>query len=426
MTDRRLLTYVELDGATHLVGRLWARASKGRESATFEYDAAWLANPARFPLEPALSLTSHPHNTALGRAMFGAIGDSAPDRWGRRLIQRAEERTAREQKRVMRTLTEADYLLGAGDIARQGALRFALAEGGPFLAAEDASQVPALVKLPDLLTAAMHIAAGKETAEDLRLVLAPGSSLGGTRPKATVVDRDGHLLIAKFPQQDDAANISLWEAVALTLAAMAKIATPTWRLQKIGKRSVLLLRRFDRRDGRRIPFLSAMSMLDAADNDQHSYLEIADALTRYGARPAEDRAELWRRIVLTILISNTDDHLRNHGFLFESAQGWRLSPVYDLNPTPIQTKPRVLSTAVTQADSTAVLDLAFEVAEHFGLKPKAAQSIAAEVGKTVSEWRSVAKGLGLTGNEIERMASAFEHDDLARSQGISSPRKERK
>jgi len=411
--DRQLLTYVELDGVPHLVGRLWARALRGRQSATFEYDATWLANPVRFALEPALALTGHPHNTALGRAMFGAIGDSAPDRWGRRLILRAEERKARAQKRTPRTLTETDYLLGVGDIARQGALRFALAEGGPFLAAEDASQVPALVKLPELLTAAMRIAADKETAEDLRLVLAPGSSLGGSRPKASVIDRDGHLLIAKFPQQDDTSNVSLWEAVALTLASKAKIATPEWRLEKIGKRPVLLLRRFDRRAGRRIPFLSAMSMLDAADNNQHSYLEIADALTQHGAKLEEDHAELWRRIVLTILISNTDDHLRNHGFLYEPEEGWRLSPAYDLNPTPIQIKPRILSTAITQNDTTASLDLAFEVAEHFGLKPKAAKSIAKEIGEAVSKWRRVAKKLGLTANEIERMASAFEHDDLS-------------
>lgn len=203
MTDRKLFTYVELNGSNHLVGRLWARSLRGRQSATFEYDAAWLKNPTRFALEPALQLTSHPHNTALGRAMFGAIGDLAPDRWGRLLIQREEERKAREQKRAPKTLTEADFLLGVGDIARQGALRFALAEGGPFLAAEDASQVPPLVRLPDLLTAAMHIAADEETDEDLRLVLAPGSSLGGSRPKASVVDRDGHLTIAKFPQADD-------------------------------------------------------------------------------------------------------------------------------------------------------------------------------------------------------------------------------
>jgi serine/threonine-protein kinase HipA len=346
--------------------------------------------------------------------MFGAIGDSAPDRWGRRLIQREEERKAREQKRVPRTLTEADYLLGVGDIARQGALRFALVEGGPFLAAEGATQVPALVKLPELLTAAMHIAADEETDEELRLVLAPGSSLGGSRPKASVVDRDGHLLIAKFPQSDDTTNASLWEGVALTLAAKAKIATPSWRLQNIGKRHALLLRRFDRRAGRRIPFLSAMSMLDAADNDQHSYLEIADALTQHGARPQEDHAQLWRRIVFSILISNTDDHLRNHGFLYEPGEGWRLSPVYDVNPTSIQAKPRVLSTAITEADATASLELAFEVAEYFGIKDKVARAIVTEVGKAVSGWRDVAFSLGLSEREVERMASAFEHKVSAR------------
>jgi serine/threonine-protein kinase HipA len=415
VTDRRLLTYVELDGVSHFVGRLWARASKGRQSATFEYDAAWLENSARFALEPALSLTAGAHNTALSRTMFGAIGDSAPDRWGRRLIMRAEEQAARKEKRTPRTLTEADYLLGVGDIARQGALRFATEEKGPFLAVEGAAQVPALVELPQLLTAAMRIAEDKETPEDLRLVLAPGSSLGGSRPKASVIDRDGHLAIAKFPQRDDTNNVERWEAVALTLAKNAKISMPEWRLLTLGSNTAMLLRRFDRRKGQRIPFLSAMSMLNAADNEQHSYLEIADALTQYGAEPAKDHAELWRRMVLNILISNTDDHLRNHGFLYEIGQGWRLSPVYDLNPTPIQVKPRILSTAITEADPTASLDLAFEVAGYFGLKPDAARSIAGEVGAAVSGWRKIAKDQGLKAAEIDRMASAFEHDDLKKA-----------
>lgn len=422
MTDRKLFTFVELDGSNYLVGRLWARNLRGRQSATFEYDASWLKNPTRFALEPALQLTSHSHNTALGRAMFGAIGDSAPDRWGHLLIQREEERKAREQKRAPRTLTEADFLLGVGDIARQGALRFALVEGGPFLADEGASQVPPLIRLPDLLTAAMHIAADEETDEDLRLVLAPGSSLGGSRPKASVVDTDGHLMIAKFPQADDRINVSLWEAVALTLAAKAMIATPSWRLQNIGNRPVLLLRRFDRRAKRRVPFLSAMSMLDAADNSQHSYLEIADALTQHGARPQEDQAELWRRMVFTILISNTDDHLRNHGFLYEHGEGWRLSPVYDVNPTPAQVKPRILSTAITETDTTASLDLAFEVAEYFGIKVKDSRAIAAQVGRAVHDWRNVAISFGISTREIERMASAFEHQDLQKSLGRKPPK----
>lgn len=305
--DRRLFVHVDLGGMTHFVGVLWAHQTKARERATFEYDADWVANANSFALEPALRLATDAYHTAVGQSLFGAMGDSAPDRWGRVLIQREERRKARAQKRTPRTLTEIDYLLGVGDLARQGALRFAENEGGPFLAATDASQIPPLVKLPELLPAAMHVSANEETDADLRLILAPGSSLGGSRPKASVIDRDGHLLIAKFPQNNDTVNVSLWEAVALTLAAKAGIATPEWRIEQIGERPALLLRRFDRRAGQRIPFLSAMSMLGAKDNEQHSYLEIADALTQHGGKPDEDHAQLWRRIVFNVFISNTDE-----------------------------------------------------------------------------------------------------------------------
>ena len=246
MTDRSLLVYVDLEGAPHLVGRLWARSRKGKESATFEYDAAWLANPSRFALEPALTLGKGPHHTAAGRQIFGAIGDSAPDRWGRVLIQREERRKAREEKRTPRTLLEVDYLLGVGDIARQGALRFAEHEGGPFLAT--GVQIPPLLQLPALLGAAMRLSEDDGGSDDdLRLLLAPGSSLGGARPKASVVDRDGQLAIAKFPQHGDLIRVTVWEAVALQLAAQAGIPTPDWRIEKVADRDVLLLRRFDRR-----------------------------------------------------------------------------------------------------------------------------------------------------------------------------------
>jgi len=177
---------------------------------------------------------------------------------------------------------------------------------------------------------------------------------------------------------------------------------------------VLLLRRFDRANARRIPFLSAMSMLDAEDNEQRSYLEIADALRRYGAKPEEDCAQLWRRIVFNILISNSDDHLRNHGFLYE-AGGWRLTPAYDLNPVPVDIKPRVLTTAIDEADGTASLDLAYQVADHFGLRPDKARTIASEVGAAVKNWRATAKELGLSAAEIDRMASAFEHEELQKA-----------
>lgn len=409
MTDRSLLAYVDLEGTPHLVGRLWARSRKGKESATFEYDAAWLANPSRFALEPALTLGKGPHHTVAGRQIFGAIGDSAPDRWGRVLIQREERRKAREDKRTPRTLLEVDYLLGVGDIARQGALRFAEHEGGPFLAT--GVPIPPLLQLPALLGAAMRLSEDDGGSDDdLRLLLAPGSSLGGARPKASVVDRDGQLVIAKFPQNGDLIRVTVWEAVALQLAAQAGIPTPDWRIEKVADRDVMLLRRFDRRGDVRIPFLSAMSLLNAADNEPHSYMEIADALRQYGAKADDDCAQLWRRIVFSILISNSDDHLRNHGFLYETT-GWRLSPAYDLNPVPVDIKPRILTTAIDEADGTASLDLAFEVAPHFGVKPDKAKIIVQEVGAAVARWRETAAATGLAAKEIERMATAFEHEE---------------
>jgi serine/threonine-protein kinase HipA len=409
VTDKQLLVYVDINGETDLVGRLWARSRQGRESASFEYDAAWLKHPSRFALEPALVLSHGRHHTAAGRRLFGAIGDSAPDRWGRLLIQREERRKAREAKRQPHTLQEVDYLVAVGDIARQGALRFKEMESGAFLAT--GAQIPPLVRLAALLNASLHIAADGGSDDDLKLLLAPGSSLGGARPKASVLDKDGKLSIAKFPQHGDVVPTIEWEAVALSLAATARIPVPVWRMEKVGNRQVLLLQRFDRNADRRTPFLSAMSMLDADDNEHRSYLEIADALRQYGAKPEEDCAQLWRRMVFNILISNTDDHLRNHGFLFE-AGGWRLSPAYDLNPVPVDIKPRILTTAIDEADGTASLDLAYEVAEHFGLSTAKAKTIAKEVGTAVQSWRDSAKSHGLTGNEIDRMASAFEHKEL--------------
>ncbi|MDR3403939.1 MAG: type II toxin-antitoxin system HipA family toxin [Chthoniobacter sp.] len=410
--DRALHVYVDLGGQAHLVGRLWARRSDRRESATFEYDKTWLENSQRFALEPALTLDPGPHHTTAGHALFGAIGDSAPDRWGRLLIQREERRRARAENRTPHSLGEADYLLGVGDFARQGALRFSVEEGGEFLRPQKADSIPPLVSLGKLLGAAMRISASKESDHDLQLLLAPGSSLGGARPKASVIDNDGRLAIAKFPQPDDDWPVTIWEAVALELAHQAGIPVSNWRIEHVQSRSVLLLSRFDRDGAARIPFLSAMSMLGAMDNQPHSYLELVDALRQHGSQPEADTAQLWRRIVFNILISNTDDHLRNHGFLYDGKIGWQLSPAYDLNPMPIDIRPRILSLAIDEVDSTASLELAFDVAKQFGVKSEQARKIAHEVGSAVSSWRKVASRLGLTGKQITRMESAFEHDDL--------------
>lgn len=413
--ETEVYVYVDIAGTPHLAGRLWARVRKGRESATFEYDPGWLENADRFSLEPALTLGPGPFHTPSGKPLFGTIGDSAPDRWGRVLMRRAERRRAERAGETPRTLMEIDYLLMVDDEARQGALRFARSEGGPFLAEHEATRIPPLIDLPQLLSAAEHVVGDTDSDEDLRLLLAPGSSLGGARPKASVRDRDGHLAIAKFPHKDDEINTVLWEAVALRLAAKAGIPVPDWRIEQVLNKPVLLLRRFDRVHDQRIPFLSAMSMLGASDNESRSYLEFVDALRRYGASPKQDMHELWRRIVFNILISNTDDHLRNHAFLYTGPEGWRLAPAYDLNPVPTDIKPRILTTAIDLDDGSASLDLAMSVVGYFELDEGKAHAIAAEVGQAVATWREEAARLGLTQAEIDRMASAFEHEDLRKA-----------
>ncbi len=408
--ETETLVYVDLDSTPFLVGRLWTRTRKEKDSATFEYDKHWLSNPLRFSLEPALTLGPGPFHSA-DRALFGAIGDSAPDRWGRVLMRRSERRKAESEGKTARTLREIDYLLMVDDEARQGALRFAASDGGPFVSQNEKKKIPPLIELPRLLSAAENVLSDKESDEDLRLLLAPGSSLGGARPKASVRDRDGQLAIAKFPTEGDEINSVLWEAVALTLASKAGINVPAWRLENVAKRPVLLLRRFDRQEKTRIPFVSSMSMLDARDNEQRSYMEFADVLRQVGSAPKEDMRMVWRRIIFSILISNTDDHLRNHGFLCKDPTGWRLSPAYDLNPVPVDIKPRVLSTCIDLDDAAASLDLAMQVASYFEISSEDAYQIAFEVGTAVTAWRDVATHLGLIQNQINRMSSAFEHGE---------------
>ncbi len=407
-----VLIYIELEDGPFLVGRLWSRIRHGRESATLEYDAGWLGHPQRFTLEPALHLGIGPRHTASDQTIFGALGDSAPDRWGRTLMRYGERRCAADEGRKPRTLGELDYLLLVDDEARQGALRFATQERGPFLAESTGMRIPPVIQLPRLLAAAENVESETHTDEELRLLLAPGSSLGGARPKAAVRDRDGKLAIAKFPQRNDELEIEFWVAVALTLAGRAGITISRWRVERVSAKPVLLVRRFDRNGERRIPFLSAMSMLGAHDHETRSYLEIADSLRQYGSQPNADLRELWRRIVFNVLVSNTDDHLRNHGFVYEGGAGWRLSPAYDLNPVPAELKPRILSTAITFDSTDASLELALSVAEEFGLKPTEARKIAREVGEAVSKWRQTAKKLGIAENAISKMESAFEHSDL--------------
>jgi serine/threonine-protein kinase HipA len=407
--QRELLVYVDFAGATVLVGRLWARERAGKETSSFAYDPSWLKRKGAFALSPTLMLTSGQFQA---QGLPNVFGDTAPDSWGRKLMLRRERARAKKAKTQPRTLFEIDYLAGVDDRTRIGALRFKEAEDGPFLTTTG-EPVPPLISLPRLLSATDRIERDEETEEDLLLVLAPGTSLGGARPKATIQDADGRLLIAKFPKRDDDWPIPSWEAVLLKLAGDAGLDVPPWRLEEIAGRPVLLVNRFDRdADGQRVPFMSAMTALDAADHGpQRSYLEIVDAIRQTGSKPEADIEELWKRVVFNILVSNTDDHLRNHAFLHDG-KGWRLAPVYDLNPCPVDVKPRVHALAIDEADATASLETALEAAELFGIKEERARVLAGEIGAVTSGWRAAAKSFGLSAAQVERMESAFEHDDL--------------
>lgn len=408
MSSKEVFVSISLGNIDIRVGTLWFHIRNGRERASFEYDKSWLKHPERFALEPALNLTEGSFHTNDGIGLFGAIGDSAPDRWGRILMRRGEIARAKEENRTSKTLFEIDYLLGVSDEARQGALRFSLKTNEAlFLTPKDHKAIPPIVYLPKLLSATEHFIQDNESVKDLKLLLAPGSSLGGARPKASVLDQDGSLAIAKFPRKDDEFNVVVWEAVALTLAKKAGIRTPIWRLEIIQNKPVLIIKRFDRLGDERIPFLSALSMLGAKDNEQHSYLEIAYAILQNGAAPQVDLSELWRRIVFTIMISNTDDHLRNHAFIYERFKGWRLSPIYDINPTPIEIKPHVLTTAIDFDDTSASLSTAIAVSQDFRLSNDQSSKIIKEVNASVKQWREVAFELGLNKLECDRMSSAF-------------------
>lgn len=409
MTDFEV--HLSLEGETRQIGRARSNRVRGKETILFEYTEEWLKDADRFELEPGLPLTRGGFAPPDGQSIHGTLGDSAPDTWGRRLMQRAERRQATREGRAVRTLLESDYLLGVSDESRLGAFRFRRSDGQAFLA-ESSRGIPALVELGRLLQCTDRILRDEETDEDLLMIFAPGSSLGGARPKASVLDQHGRLSIAKFPKESDEYSIETWEEIALRLAERAGIPTPHHELLEVAGRSVLLSRRFDRANGQRIPFLSAMALLGAKDGQTGSYPEMVDALARHGSQAKKDARALYRRVAFNVLISNVDDHLRNHGFLRFDRSGWTLSPAYDLNPVPADLKARLLTTNIDLEESTCSVDLLEASAEYFALSLPEARSILKEVALATSSWRSVAKEVGANGKEIHRMASAFEHEAL--------------
>ena len=399
--------YVSLDGRDALAGTLYSHRRRATESAMFTYASEYLATRGAYLLDPELPLRSGAHQTRVGRPLFGALTDCAPDRWGRTLITRREAALARDEQRAARALGEIDFLLGVRDDLRQGALRFRSGVG-PFLAAGDAG-VPALTDLPELLDLAARAESDTADLPDLQRLFRVGSSLGGARPKAHVRHPDGRIAIAKFPSANhDTWNVMAWEKVALDLAARAGIEVPVSRLLNLAGRNVLVVDRFDRTAaGERIGYVSAMTMLEASDGDQRSYLEIADVVERTSARATDELRQLWRRIVFSVLISNTDDHLRNHGFLHVHDDLWQLAPAFDLNPDP-SPGPTFLRTAIDATDDTASISAALKVAEFFRLDHDQARATLREVASAVSQWRTVAGQNQLTPAEITEMEPAFD------------------
>jgi serine/threonine-protein kinase HipA len=334
-----------------------------------------------------------------------------------------ELESARAEGRTPRTLLGSDFLAGVDDEVRIGALRFKRPGDNQFLS-HTGRPVPPLLNLGTLLSATDRIEKGKPKKSDIELVLAPGGSLGGARPKATIRD-GGTLHIAKFPWAQDEWPVIPWEGTLLKLARSAGITVAPNRMVRVGAKPVLLTQRFDREAGDiRIPFMSAMTALDAKDhNEDRSYIEILDVIRQNGAHPAEDAKQLWRRMVFNVLVSNIDDHLRNHAFLW-AHEGWRLSPAYDMNPCPPHVKPRIHVLALDELDHTASMDILMSVAENFGLDANEPLRIAGEVAASVSTWRSVAAAQALKKDDIDFMADAFDHADLKKAiaLGAKAPR----
>ena len=405
-----------------LMGCLYAESLRGKEITSFEYSKAWLTNHAGLlALDPDLQLFSGRQFTPLVKPMFGIFSDSCPDRWGRILMDRREGILARQENRKPRNLLETDYLLGVHDEARMGALRFSLQEGGPFLSCDSDMAAPPWTTLRSLETASLQFEKDPDVYNNrwLQMLLAPGSSLGGARPKASVKAPDNSLWIAKFPSRHDPYDSGAWEQVTHELAKMCWLNVPESRLERFSDHgSTFLVKRFDRQASRRIHFSSALALLGKKDGESSgsSYLELVQFLTSHGASVRSDLKELWRRIVFSMAVSNTDDHLRNHGFLL-TPKGWRLSPMFDVNPNP---KGEFLSLGVTLNDSRIDPDLAIGAASYFGLKKDEAAEEAEQILSIVgNSWRPIAESYGISKDSQEAIAPAFSAS-VSKRIGISS------
>lgn len=418
---------VHIGDEARLVGTLHYDQQGARESTAFEYDAAWLADAERFAIEPALALVAGPqfHRKARDGSIFHAvIADTEPDGWGRQVIQRDHAKRRQQARRSgeavdQRLLNAVDYLLAVDDVSRVGALRLQDEDGLFQRASEEGRRTtPPLIELAYLLAATRAVETNTETAADLAHLRGRGTSLGGLRPKCSVIDDEGRLSIGKFPSVRDERPVTKGEVLAMGLAKRAGIDAADARLVESDGAPVALIRRFDRPPGGgRLMYVSAATMIgaEAGDPGEHAYTELVDALRQHGATPSADIEELWRRIAFSILITNIDDHLMNHGLLHVERGLWRLSPAFDINPFPERL--RELKTWVSEdSGPEATVDALMSVLPYFRLTSARAKAILAEVEHSVAAWRDEGRAIGMTEMELDSFADAFEHDERIAAQ----------
>jgi len=392
------------------MGVLTAQEARGHLAWSFAYDKEWLDTQSQLQLDPDLEWFTGPQYSKVDKPNFGMFLDSMPDTWGRTLMQKREA-LLKPDGEQRRRLTDVDFLLGVYDPARMGGLRFKLDEDGPFLDNDEEKSIPPITDVRELQVGA-DIVESDEDSEAvrkwLRILLAPGSSLGGARPKSSVIGEDGELWIAKFPSRQDTVDKGAWEYVAWELAKSAGISVPKARVEQItGKYHTFFSKRFDRNGDKRIHFASAMTMtshFETGIRDQTpSYLELAEFIQFNEASPDEDLQELWRRIIFNIAISNTDDHLRNHGFII-TEDGWRLSPAYDMNPSIDKAG---LALNIDLELNALDYELARSVGEYFKLDKKEMDAIIEKVQEVVSNWDEVAANIGIPSAQRRLMEAAF-------------------
>ncbi len=414
--EKQIWVYADWEDlkSCRLLGKLTAQRIRGREVFSFEYEPGWIHEVQALFLDPHLGFYPGRQFAPDDKTNFGLFLDSSPDRWGRLLMRRREALMAKIESREEQTLYESDYLLGVFDGHRMGALRFKSDPNGEFLNNQKKMASPPWTSLRELENASIQLERDDavhdpEYGKWLNLLVDPGSSLGGARPKASVLDENGHLWIAKFPSTRDEKNSGAWEMVLHSLAKTCGIQVPESRLMQFsGRHHTFLSKRFDRTQGqKRLHFASALTLLGYNDGADHSdgisYLEMAAFIIQQGASVKDDLEQLWRRMLFNILVSNTDDHLRNHGFLL-TPSGWRLSPAYDMNPNELGNG---LTLNITDTSNDQDVTLALEVARHFKLKPDEANRILIAMSKAVNQWRAVAKNTGISSAEIEQTRRAF-------------------